>query len=213
MWLSRQFRRCSFQNNNTSATFLLRFFLLHAALKSHLFKWEYPSEIHTREKKTTFWAFKLPSGKLNARNQPGVPELATELNAVPSTKADGHPIWRWSFLPDWSGAQRAQLSPTRYTHTHTHIHALTHTLGGATSLEREVLCQWVPVMDNCISIFTQRHFIRMCVGERESLSAIRHGGEKRKNVKRFVGNLNKINRRFVDMRASLLALCHANCQW
>lgn len=95
MRLSKQFRWCSFQNNNTSATFLMRFFLLHAALKSHLFKWEYPSEIHAgEEKKNDVLAFKLPSGKLNARSQPGVPELATELNAVPSTKADGHPIWR-----------------------------------------------------------------------------------------------------------------------
>lgn len=92
--LSKQFRRSLFQNNNTGATFLLRFFLLHAALKSHLFKWEYPSEIHTREKTRWFGLFKLPLGKLNARNQPGVPELAMELNAVPSTKADAHPIWR-----------------------------------------------------------------------------------------------------------------------
>lgn len=76
----------------------------------------------TLEGKTDVLTFRLPSGKLNGRNQPGVPELATALNAVPSTKADAHPIWRWSFLPDWSAAQRAQLSPTRYTHTLSHTY-------------------------------------------------------------------------------------------
>lgn len=47
--LSRQFRRRPLRHNNTSATFHLRFFLLHAALKSHLFTPKYPSEIHSAE--------------------------------------------------------------------------------------------------------------------------------------------------------------------
>lgn len=37
---------------------------------------------------------------------------------------------------------------------------------------REVLCQLALVMDNCISIYTQRHFIRMRSLEGESLSAV-----------------------------------------
>lgn len=97
----------------------MRFFLLHAALKSH----HSNRNIHRKSTLVTkkdALPRKLPSGKLYEHKQPGVPELATELNAVPSTKADGHPIWRWSFLPDWSGAQQAQLSPTRYTHTLSH---------------------------------------------------------------------------------------------
>lgn len=118
--------RCGSQSSSEGARFriTIRALLFSCASFCYMPRSNHTSSngnIHRKStlerRKPTFVAFKLPSGKLNARNQPGVPELATELNAVPSTKADGHPIWRWSFLPDWSGAQRAQLSPTRYTHT------------------------------------------------------------------------------------------------
>lgn len=108
---------CSPQNNNTSATFLLRFFLLHAALKS-----EYPSEIHTGEKQAFFCVFfKLPP-QVNWA-EPAVPELATELNAVPSS----HKSRRSSYLEmklltrlERSAASPAVTHPL-HTHTHTYI--------------------------------------------------------------------------------------------
>lgn len=129
------------QSSSDGARFriTIRALLFSCASFCYMPRWNHTSSngnIHrksTLERKTDVLSFKLRS--LGARNQPGVPELATELNAVPSTKADGHPIWRWSFLPDWSAAQRAQLSPTRYTHTHTQAtHAHTHS--------REELSPW-----------------------------------------------------------------------
>lgn len=160
----------------------MRFFLLHAALKSH----HSNRNIHRKSTLVTkkdALPRKLPSGKLYEHKQPGVPELATELNAVPSTKADGHPIWRWSFLPDWSGAQQAQLSPTRYTHSLSHMH-------------REELRLWNGsyCVNGCQLWTTVFLFLRsgMRVGEREILGAINSvdTGKKHKEV---IGNVNKIN--------------------
>lgn len=48
---------------------------------------------------------------------------------------------------------------------------------------REVLCQLALVMDNCISIYTQRHFIRMRGLDGESLSAV-NSLEKEIEIKR-----------------------------
>lgn len=70
--LSRQFRRRPLRhNNNTSATFLLRFFLLHAVLKSHLFTAKYPWEIHcARGRQRAGFDFTTPPGRTEAEERP-----------------------------------------------------------------------------------------------------------------------------------------------
>lgn len=71
--LSRQFRRRPLRHNNnaSSATFLLRFFLLHAALKSHLFTAKYPSEIHSAEGgQRAGFEFGTPLGETEADERP-----------------------------------------------------------------------------------------------------------------------------------------------
>lgn len=69
--LSRQFRRRPLRHNNTSATFLLRFFLLHAALKSHLFTPKYPSDIHSAEgRQRAGLDFKTPLDGTEADERP-----------------------------------------------------------------------------------------------------------------------------------------------
>lgn len=126
--------RYGYQSSSDGARFktTIRALLFSCASFCYMPRWNHTSSnrnIHRKstlhgEKENNVFAFKLLSDKLNKSS---VPELATELNAVLSTKADGHPIWRWSFLPDWSAAQRAQLSPTRYTHMHADADAHTHT--------------------------------------------------------------------------------------
>lgn len=97
--------------------------------------------------------------KLPPRLLATVPELATELNAALSTKADGRSVILFGDEASYqTGAQRCEPSchpPATRARARTRTHALTqihsqtsaptHSQGGASSLEREVLCQLVPV--------------------------------------------------------------------
>lgn len=142
---------------------------------------EYPSEIHTKEKPVSFE--KERKRFLNSSR--------VELNECPRTsygaeRSPLHKSRRSSYLEmkrltrlERSAASPAVTHPL-HTHTRTQGYALTHSQGGATSLEREVLCQLVPVMDNCISIFTQRHFRKNAKEEGESLSVVRCVGLTRR---------------------------------
>lgn len=118
--------------------------------------------------KTTGWVWVRNSPRWNWSGRASQDRLRSWISVL-STKAHGHPIWRWSFLADWSAAQRDQLSPARSTHAHarahTHIHRRFHTGRSYVWYERYCVnwCQlWTTVF-----LFLRRYFIRMRGVERE----------------------------------------------
>lgn len=128
-----------------------------------------------------------------------VPELATELNAALSTKADGRSVILFGDEASYqTGAQRCEPSchppATRArahshsrtcthtntltrTHSHTHTQALPH-------IRREELrpwnarycVNWCQFLDNCMSIFTQWHLRRMLRRRRKPECTFDRGG-------------------------------------
>lgn len=102
---------------------------------------------------------KVPSVNLR---QTSVPGPATELDFSPFHKSPRSSYLEMKLLSrlERSAARPAVTRPLHaHTHTsariHTHTHTRTRSHREELRLVREVLCQLVPVMDNCISIFTQ----------------------------------------------------------
>ena len=165
----------------SSSVFFFFFFgnyvLLHAALKSHLFKWEYPSEIHTGETKANgLWLsiiIIITKTPLAHNWKHGCPRTSYGAERGPFHKSRRSSYLEMKLL---TRLERSAASPavTRPLHTHAHARAHTHTHTHTLShIHREELRLWngrycvngCQLWTTVFSIFTLRHFLRMRVGE------------------------------------------------